>query len=712
MGGASQTRGRRILRSLPELAVRGLAATLLVAAMEALLVQWTSHAVPPGLLAIDFAVTAAVLAMLVVPSAALLASGGAVFFRSVAPGELSFGLALVSSLGFYDASRIRTEKLSLQDPACLFPVAILGIGAWLLLRPSARRAVPENGESEPARGASAGASAHLLVAATAATWAALHVRGRFTPTIVVLALFGAFTALQVACGRWRFTGHRSALARRSALGEAVAALAQPFVAYAAFASASYPLVPGILRPQRLERQAPQPGGSEGLLPNVIVVIMDTVRADHLSAYGYQIPTSPRLSEFAERAYLFRNAVANSNWSFPSHATLLTGLLPHQPGAYPITTSSASPRGLTGGAEAPVTAQPLLERRTIAGRLQEHGYETGLVAANYAWLSSESGFTEGFDYVDNRPRSLPGWEPFCGAYLRHQPIEALQNAYARSSATTHPAHVVVRHGMDFLRVARHPFFLFLNFMDAHRYYASPLGARAAPEIQRRLREARWSATNLEMYDRNIAFLDHQLGLFLRELEARGLFDDALIVITSDHGQKFGPSGPGWHGRDLSQDSIHVPLLVKMPHQRSGETVVRVAQLADVAPTILEAVGLQAPEEFFGSSLARRSRAVIAESYGTLVPMNEIPSRAPIEWAMFDGDWKLLRTAGGRDLLYNLTDDPLESDDLAARRPEVARQLGDRLAALVPRRSLTDRAPGARPEVSSLTLEKLKSLGYAQ
>jgi arylsulfatase A-like enzyme len=238
-------------------------------------------------------------------------------------------------------------------------------------------------------------------------------------------------------------------------------------------------------------------------------------------------------------------------------------------------------------------------------------------------------------------------------------------------------------------------------------------RAVPEVEQRLRGSQWSATNLETYDRNIAFLDHQLGLFLRELEARGLFDASLIIITSDHGNRFFATGPGWHGGDLSQDNIHVPLLVKMPRQTKGERIARVAQLADVAPTILEAVGLQAPEEFFGSSLARNSRAVIAEGYGNVIPMNEILSRVPIEWALFDGDWKLLRIASGRHLLYNLAEDPLESTDLASRNPEVATQLGDRLSSLVPNRMLTDyRAPVASPEVSSLTLEKLKSLGYAQ
>ena len=268
---------------------------------------------------------------------------------------------------------------------------------------------------------------------------------------------------------------------------------------------------------------------------------------------------------------------------------------------------------------------------------------------------------------------------------------LQNVYDRSYSTTYSAHIVAKHAMDFVGAAHSPFFLFINFMDAHQYYASPLGARAVPEVEQRLRGAQWSATNLETYDRNIAFLDHQLGLFLRELEARSLFDDSLIVITSDHGNRFFATGPGWHGGDLSQDNIHVPLLVKMPRQTKGESIARVAQLADVAPTIFEAIGLQAPEEFFGSPLARNSRAVIAEGYGNVIPLDEVLSRPLIEWALFDGDWKLLRIASGRQLLYNLADDPQESTDLASRRPEVATQLGDRLSSLVPCPAFTTTAP---------------------
>src|SRR5262245_23526331 len=176
----TEKRGRRIIRSLPVIVVRGLSAVLLVASMETLLVQWTSHAVPPGSLAIDFALTATMFAMLVVPIASLLTIGVTMFSLSLAPGELSFGLALVLSLCFYEVSRIRTEKLSLLGPAPLLLMAILGIACWVLLRRSALYAGQEKEGSRPSRGASAVTFAHLIVAATAATWATLHIRGRFT----------------------------------------------------------------------------------------------------------------------------------------------------------------------------------------------------------------------------------------------------------------------------------------------------------------------------------------------------------------------------------------------------------------------------------------------------------------------------------------------------------------------------------------------------
>ena len=256
-------------------------------------------------------------------------------------------------------------------------MVILGIGSWLLLRRSALCAVQEDEGSRPPGGASAVNPAHLIVAATAATWATLHIRGPFTPTIVVLGLLASFTALQLACSRWLFPRARLALARRSALGREISALAASFVVFAVFALASYPLAPGLLKPQLLEREAAKLDGGRDVLPNVIVIVLDMVRADHLSTYGYKIPTkSPSLAiRRAGVSVPKRHLQLESAASFTY--ALLTGLLPHQPGAYRITSASSSPRRLAGGAVAPVTAQPPLDRKSIATRLQEHGYETGL-----------------------------------------------------------------------------------------------------------------------------------------------------------------------------------------------------------------------------------------------------------------------------------------------------------------------------------------------
>ena len=194
-----------------------------------------------------------------------------------------------------------------------------------------------------------------------------------------------------------------------------------------------------------------------------------------------------------------------------------------------------------------------------------------------------------------------------------------------------------------------------------------------------------------------------------------------MVTSDHGERFGASGRGWHGDDLSQASIHVPLLIKMPRQARSERPERHAQLADVAPTVLGAAGLPIPQEFFGSALAERSRAVIAESYlaagGTVTPLRpvsvvQLDMELPTMWALLEADWKLVRDARGRDALYDLASDPAEATDLAASRPEVVQRMAARLASLLPAQTFTDyRLPLAQDDVSSATVEKLKSLGYA-
>jgi arylsulfatase A-like enzyme len=680
-------------------------AALLVAAMEAVLIQWTSYSVPLSVLGIDFVVSALVLAIVIAP----IVVGLSLVRRGSAR---TFLTATVLALALYDLSRIHTEALSWLDSTVFALIVILAIGCWIALRPARKGETPEATDL---------VCAPLLVGATGATWA-LHVQS-FTPTIAVLVLLASMSVLQAACGRWLLASEASA-PRRSIVA-ALSALAIAIV----FSVASYPLAPGAVKLET-RRQGGEAPVAAATLPNVVVVVMDTVRADHLSLYGYAHPTSPQLVEFAKRAHVFRSAVANSGWSLPSHATLLTGLLPHQHGAHTVIASLRQGRDPADATLGEIAHQPLpSSSKTITARLREIGYDTGLVAANYGWVSEDWGLVRGFHYVDSQPRSLVALDPFCGAYLRHQPIHALAALYERSSRPSLFADEVVEQAVDFLgRQRQRPFFLFLNFMDAHAPYASAARAEAVPEIRERFRRARWPATNVEGYDRSIAFLDDQLGRFFGELKRRGLFEDSLIVITSDHGEQFGPSGQGWHGDDLSQSVLHIPLLIKMPRQTEGETVDHLAQLADVAPTILEAAGLPIPREFFGSPLARRSRAVIAENYlsaggiggdtlpsrgpARLVSMETLEESLPTQWALFEGKWKLVRDAKGREFLYDLSDDPGESANLAERRPEITREMAERLAALLPPDVFTRyRVPVVQAGVAPAAIEKLKSLGYA-
>ncbi len=676
-----------------------LSAVLLVAGMEVLLVQWTSLVVPPTTLAIDFAATAVVLA----------AAVGGIFViatavRRSAPRS-TFPTWVLVSLAFYDLSRIRTEKLSWSDPTLLALAAVLGVGCWCELRRTDERS--EHGDA---------VAAIAWVTANSVAWDVFHIRG-FTPALEVLMLVVAAAAAQVSWIWWR-----SNATPRATTGKPTLRLS-PVVLMTALGVWSYPLAPGFLRPE-LRSGAEAPPATSRTRPNVIVVVMDTVRADHLSLYGYERATSPYLARFADRAHFFRRAIANSNWSLPSHATLLTGLLPHQHRAHTVISSITTENGAGGAEMARLAHQPLAEQQvTLAERLREIGYLTALVSANYAWLSTESGLLQGFDYVDNRPGMLVGWEPFCAAYLRHQPVEALAAFYARETSSKLSARQIVDHARDFLeRQSRRPFFLLINFMDAHAPYTSALHADAVAEIHGRLATGPQVAANVDSYDRSLAFLDHQLGRLFADLETRGLFDDTLIVVTSDHGERFGEGARGWHGDDLSQASIFVPLLIKMPRQVQGERVERRAQLADIAPTILDAAGLPAPREFFGSVLGRQSRAVVAESYlaaggvtapGRPVPMVELDAKLPTMWALFDGDWKLVRDSRGRELLYDLANDPAEVKDVAPDRPEVARQMAERLASLLPPQVFSEyRTPSAQADVSRATVEKLKSLGYAQ
>lgn len=283
---------------------------------------------------------------------------------------------------------------------------------------------------------------------------------------------------------------------------------------------------------------------------LFLISIDTLRSDHLPSYGYSAVQTPALDAFRREAILYARAYSHYPLTFPSHSSMLSGLLPGEHGArdnigYPLKTEGI----------------PFLPRD-----LRAAGYATGGAVSAYV-LTSSTGIADGFDFYDDAIEAR-----------RDTPLGGLQ----RKGEDT------VRAALAWLdRRQGKPPFLFLHLYEPHSPYVPPEPFRS-----------RYS----NPYDGEIAHVDAIVGQFFSELRKRDLYNDALIVVLSDHGEGLGDHGEDEHGILLYREAIQVPLLVKLPGgSRGGETVDVPAQLIDVAPTFLGAAGLPVPQRLRGKSL---------------------------------------------------------------------------------------------------------------
>lgn len=457
-------------------------------------------------------------------------------------------------------------------------------------------------------------------------------------------------------------------------------------------------------------------------PNIILITLDTVRADHLSVYGYGRDTTPNLRRMAVASgTVYTHAVASSNWTLPTHASIFTGLNPARHGVHP---SPKQPAGFQ------ISAQSA----TLPALLSQQGYRTAGIVANFRVLNRAGGFDRGFasyeivalqDFLTlaGRPYLLLASVRNLAAYvLRHEDL------YARAAAINKRAASF----LDETARTQQPFFLFLNYMDAHHPYVPPrpFDGRYAgkdpafrwrayedmvEEVSvRRVRAPRDRESRhlISQYDGALAYLDDQLEQLFQKLRSLNLFDNSLIIVTADHGEAFGESWIFMHGLSVYQHQVHVPLIIKYPHSSKGATVDAWVSSVDIFPTIVDVVGAPMPRNIDGESLRwverLSSRWVISESYAARGPGFTSSDARPSEIALFSGSFKQILGAGGATELYDLSIDPNENTNVYGRRA-VPKEFQARLAAYMeearsqsPARTVTDRD----------ALERLRSLGYAR
>ena len=423
------------------------------------------------------------------------------------------------------------------------------------------------------------------------------------------------------------------------------------------------------------------GRGESPRPDVLVVTLDTTRADHLGAYGYERPTSPNLDALAAESIVYDNAYSTSSWTLPAHASLFTGKYPtshgvrHDPeGALVLASAIRVPEGIRARGLA-------AEEVTLAEALSRAGYATGAVVAG-PWLLRVFGFDAGFDHYDDSG--------------------IVNNAGRTAESVTDAA-------LDWLAShegeERPPFFLFLNYFDPHApYWPPPVYRRTflPPGVEPNVHGQRQA---IDLYDAEILYMDRQLGRLLDGLRESGAYRDTLIVVTADHGELFGDHGDWGHERYLWQELVRIPLIVKLPGgARPAQRISVPAQLVDVFPLVLDLAGVAAPDGIQGG-VPPTDRPVLAEVH----PID--PGSGTGSWrAQWDGDTKFMWNTLGERYLFDLGRDPGERENLVERQPELARRAEARLhetfAGLPPPPS--DGAGSVA--IDEATQKALRELGY--
>jgi arylsulfatase A-like enzyme len=443
------------------------------------------------------------------------------------------------------------------------------------------------------------------------------------------------------------------------------------------------------------RPFPPPGS-----PNVLLIVMDTVSAEHLSLHGYARSTSPTLEELASRGIRFDRMEATAPWTLTSHASMFTGRWPHE---------------LSAGWNTPLDATA----PTLAEFLGSRGYATAGFVANSSYCGTDSGLARGF--TEYRDYQFPRLTAFTTAVLVNRPVEkglvelarfveswpgfevlipALDDLFWYFTKNRKESAEVNREFLDWLShrpQPERPFFAFLNYFDAHLPYEVPtkrqhrFGARARNPGEAivtrdwlRVVMAGPRPWQLEFardtYDDCVADLDEQLGCLIDELARRSLLERTWVVVTSDHGESFGEQpGVFAHGTSLYPAQVHVPLVIVPPAGGPPPAIVNeAASLRDLAATIVDVLGLQDRSPFPGTTLGRFWRRSSSQAsapaaaadpvLSEVVPLGASFEPDPAQWplaAVTDGDWSFIRREEPvNEELYHTREDAHGQHNLAA------------------------------------------------
>jgi arylsulfatase A-like enzyme len=390
--------------------------------------------------------------------------------------------------------------------------------------------------------------------------------------------------------------------------------------------------------------------------HVVLISLDTCRADHLSCYGYAKPTTPHIDALAVQGHLFKHAMSPIPVTLPAHTSMLTGTIPPHHGKHENKDAYFDPSHVT-----------------LAALLKTQGYRTGAFVGAQV-LNGRFGLDRGFDtYHDQFARQ------------------------GQSGPSERRAEAVNRAAFAWLEKQKEdPVFLFLHYYDPHDTYDPPepfaTDFKASP------------------YAGEIAYTDHCISQVVDKLKSLNMYESSLIIVTGDHGEMLGEHGETTHMYFIYQSAIKVPLIFKLPGSRAAHRIDDLASIIDIVPTVCDLVGIDAPAGIQGKTLA--------PYFGDVPPQSEdrylyCESLHPTKYeansllGLVSSRWKYIQTT--RPELYDLQKDPGEQRNLIDTQPQQARSLQDHLALILEQTVRQGKSREDAPLDPDL-LKHLRSLGY--
>jgi len=500
-----------------------------------------------------------------------------------------------------------------------------------------------------------------------------HVLGRGRPARLFEALAGVFDSVATSLRSLPFVRHIAH---------------QAFVALAVVLCAAAVVLPGLMRPSPPTDQS------------FVVILLDTLRADHLGCYGYERLTSPSIDHLADRSIFFENGIAQASWTKPSVASLFTSLFP----SVHITGSGKLERRVVRGETLEMSAPPEGAPRTtgslspglvtIAELFRENGYRTAGFIGN-GLVSARDGYGQGFE---------------------------IYNVLGDRAITAQAKRWIASHRDE-------PFFLYLHYMTPHAPYTPPERfnrfATEAPRLNIHNTATKDSINFtrtlelsdeelgllIDLYDGEILTVDDMVGQVMGALDAAGLSENTVVFLTADHGEEFMDHGMVWHESiHLYRELVRVPFILFVPECGEARRVASPVMHVDVAPTLLDLAVLEIPGELQGRSLASICEAEPLDSRAAYV---EALDWGDLSTVLCDSKKLIYDREAQTVELYDIESDPGETRDISADDPDTRRALLDSLQLFDERNLARSGEVGAAwTPIDADQEERLRSLGYMQ